>query len=97
MEGEKNKIPQNIERLSASMDVLDAEMRKVSANMRITQNQQNFRRRNGPANPKISLQYDKIDNLKAALEEAAENYGSNAVETLRWEKNSITRKPSFTS
>ena len=88
MEGEKEqKYRKNIERLSASMDVLDAEMRKVSA--KYADNAESAELSTAKTElltQKISLQYDKIDNLKAALEEAAENYGSNAVETLRWEK-----------
>lgn len=88
MEGEKEqKYRKNIERLSASMDVLDAEMRKVSA--KYSDNAESAElsaAKTDLLTQKISLQYDKIDNLKAALEEAAENYGSNAVETLRWEK-----------
>lgn len=88
MEGEKEqKYRKNIERLSASMDVLDAEMRKVSA--KYADNAESAElsaAKTDLLTQKISLQYDKIDNLKAALEEAAENYGSNAVETLRWEK-----------
>ena len=88
MEGEKEqKYSKNIERLSASMDVLDAEMRKVSA--KYADNAESAElsaAKTDLLTQKISLQYDKIDNLKAGLEEAAENYGSNAVETLRWEK-----------
>ena len=88
MEGEKEqKYRNNIERLSASMDVLDAEMRKVSA--KYADNAESAElsaAKTDLLTKKISLQYDKIDNLKAGLEEAAENYGSNAVETLRWEK-----------
>ena len=88
MEGEKEqKYRNNIERLSASMDVLDAEMRKVSA--KYADNAESAElsaAKTDLLTQKISLQYDKIDNLKAGLEEAAENYGSNAVETLRWEK-----------
>lgn len=88
MEGKKEqKYRKNIERLSASMDVLDAEMRKVSA--KYADNAESAElsaAKTDLLTQKISLQYDKIDNLKAALEEAAENYGSNAVETLRWEK-----------
>ena len=88
MEGEKEqKYRKNIERLSASMDVLDAEMRKVSA--KYADNAESAElsaAKTDLLTQKISLQYDKIDNLKAGLEEAAENYGLNAVETLRWEK-----------
>lgn len=88
MEGEKEqKYRNNIERLSASMDVLDAEMRKVSE--KYADNAESAElsaAKTDLLTQKISLQYDKIDNLKAGLEEAAENYGSNAVETLRWEK-----------
>lgn len=88
MNGEQErKYRENIERLSASMDVLDAEMRKVSA--KYADNAESAElsaAKTELLTQKISLQYDKIDNLKAALEEAAENYGSNAVETLRWEK-----------
>lgn len=88
MEGEKEqKYRENIKRLSASMDVLDAEMRKVSA--KYADNAESAElsaAKTDLLTQKISLQYDKIDNLKAGLEEAAENYGSNAVETLRWEK-----------
>lgn len=88
MNGEKErKYQENIERLSASMDVLDAEMRKVSA--KYADNAESAElsaAKTDLLTQKISLQYDKIDNLKAGLEEAAENYGSNAVETLRWEK-----------
>nr|DAO00155.1 MAG TPA: tail tape measure [Caudoviricetes sp.] len=88
MNGEKErKYRENIERLSASMDVLDAEMRKVSA--KYADNAESAElsaAKTDLLTQKISLQYDKIDNLKAGLEEAAENYGSNAEETLRWEK-----------
>lgn len=88
IDGEKEKkYRENIEHLSASMDVLDAEMRKVSA--KYADNAESAElsaAKTDILTQKISLQYDKIDNLKAALEEAAENYGSNAVETLRWEK-----------
>jgi hypothetical protein len=88
MNGEQErKYRENIERLSASMDVLDAEIRKVSA--KYADNAESAElsaAKTDLLTQKISLQYDKIDNLKAGLEEAAENYGSNAVETLRWEK-----------
>lgn len=88
IDGEKEKkYRENIEHLSASMDVLDAEMRKVSA--KYADNAESAElsaAKTDLLTQKISLQYDKIDNLKAGLEEAAENYGSNAVETLRWEK-----------
>lgn len=88
IDGEKEKkYRENIEHLSASMDVLDAEMRKVSA--KYADNAESAElsaAKTDILTQKISLQYDKIDNLKAALEEAAENYGLNAVETLRWEK-----------
>lgn len=88
IDGEKEKkYRENIEHLSTSMDVLDAEMRKVSA--KYADNAESAElsaAKTDLLTQKISLQYDKIDNLKAALEEAAENYGSNAVETLRWEK-----------
>lgn len=88
IDGEKEKkYRENIEHLSASMDVLDAEMRKVSA--KYADNAESAElsaAKTDLLTQKISLQYDKIDNLKAALEEAAENYGSNAVETLHWEK-----------
>ena len=86
LSGEK-EYKQAISEIGSGMKVLDAEMRKVSA--KYADNAESAElsaAKTDLLTQKISLQYDKIDNLKAGLEEAAENYGSNAVETLRWEK-----------
>ena len=86
LSGEK-EYKEALSQIGNGMRVLDAEMRKVSA--KYADNAESAElsaAKTDLLTQKISLQYDKIDNLKAGLEEAAENYGSNAVETLRWEK-----------
>ena len=88
MDSEKErKYRKNIEELNASMGVLDAEMRKVTAKyednadaVELTAAKTDILTR------KISQQYDKIDMLSAAVDDAAEHYGFGAVETSRWQK-----------
>ena len=88
MAGEKErKYRQNIEELSASIDVLDAEMRKVTTKYANNADAAELlAAKNDILTQRISQQQTKIDMLSAAVDNAAERYGFGAVETSRWQK-----------
>ena len=85
MAGEKErKYRQNIEELSASIDVLDAEMRKVTTKYANNADAAELlAAKNDILTQRISQQQTKIDMLSAAVDNAAERYGFGAVETSR--------------
>ena len=88
MDGEKErKYRKNIEELNASMGVLDAEMRKVTAKYEDNADAVELAAaKSDILTRKISQQYSKIDMLNEAVDDAAEHYGFGAVETSRWQK-----------
>ena len=88
MAGEKErKYRQNIEELSASIDVLDAEMRKVTTKYANNADAAELlTAKNDILTQRISQQQTKINMLSAAVDNAAERYGFGAVETSRWQK-----------
>lgn len=88
MNGEQErKYRENIEKLSASMDVLDAEMQKLKTKYADNANAEELlSAKSDLLTRKIFLQNEKIDTLSEAVDKAAEQYGFGAVETSRWQK-----------
>lgn len=88
MNGEQErKYRENIEKLSASMDVLDAEMQKLTTKYADNANAEELlSAKSDLLTRKIFLQNEKIDTLSKAVDKAAEQYGFGAVETSRWQK-----------
>lgn len=88
MNGEQErKYRENIEQLSASMDVLDAEMQKLTTKYADNANAEELlSTKSDLLTRKIFLQNEKIDTLSKAVDKAAEQYGFGAVETSRWQK-----------
>lgn len=88
MNGEQErKYRENIEQLSASMDVLDAEMQKLTTKYADNANAEELlSAKSDLLTRKIFLQNEKIDTLSEAVDKAAEHYGFGAVETSRWQK-----------
>ena len=88
MDGEnERKYRKNIEEPNASMGVLDAEMRKVTAKYEDNADAAELTAaKTDILTRKISQQYSKIDMLNEAVDDAAEHYGFGAVETSRWQK-----------
>lgn len=88
MNGEQErKYRENIEQLSASMDVLDAEMQKLKTKYADNANAEELlSAKSDLLTRKIFLQNEKIDTLSKAVDKAAEQYGFGAVETSRWQK-----------
>ena len=88
MNGEQErKYRENIEQLSASMDVLDAEMQKLTTKYADNANAEELlSAKSDLLTRKIFLQNEKIDTLSKAVDKAAEQYGFGAVETSRWQK-----------
>lgn len=88
MNGEQErKYRENIEKLSASMDVLDAEMQKLKTKYADNANAEELlSAKSDLLTRKIFLQNEKIDTLSKAVDKAAEQYGFGAVETSRWQK-----------
>lgn len=88
MNGEQErKYRENIEKLSASMDVLDAEMQKLTKKYADNANAEELlSAKSDLLTRKIFLQNEKIDTLSKAVDKAAEQYGFGAVETSRWQK-----------
>lgn len=88
LNGDKEqKYKESVDRVSASIEVLDAEMQKVAAKYADdAESAALAAAKTELLTQKISLQYDKIDLLSAGLDEAAEKYGFGSVETSKWQK-----------
>ena len=88
LNGDKEqKYKESVDRVSASIEVLDAEMQKVAAKYADdAESAELAAAKTELLTQKIGLQYDKIDLLSAGLDEAAEKYGFGSVETSKWQK-----------
>lgn len=88
LRGDKEqKYKQSIDQLNASIDVLDAQMRKVAAEYEDSADSADLMaKKNDILTQKIIQQANKVDLLESALKNAAEYYEIGAVETSRWEK-----------
>lgn len=88
LRGDKEqKYKQSIDQLNASIDVLDAQMRKVAAEYEDSADSADFMaKKNDILTQKIIQQANKVDLLEAAFKNATEYYEIGAVETSRWEK-----------
>lgn len=88
LRGDKEqKYKQSIEQLNASIDVLDAQMRKVAAEYEDSADSADLMaKKNDILTQKIIQQANKVDLLESAFKNATEYYEVGAVETSRWEK-----------
>lgn len=88
LRGDKEqKYKQSIDQLNASIDVLDAQMRKVAAEYEDSADSADLMaKKNDILTQKIIQQANKVDLLESAFKNAAEYYEIGAVETSRWEK-----------
>ena len=88
LRGDKEqKYKQSIDQLNASIDVLDAQMRKVAAEYEDSADSADLMaKKNDILTQKIIQQANKVDLLESAFKNAAEYYEVGAVETSRWEK-----------
>ena len=88
LRGDKEqKYKQSIDQLNASIDVLDAQMRKVAAEYEDSADSADLMaKKNDILTQKIIQQANKVDLLESAFKNATENYEIGAVETSRWEK-----------
>lgn len=88
LRGDKEqKYKQSIDQLNASIDVLDAQMRKVAAEYEDSADSADLMaKKNDILTQKIIQQANKVDLLESAFKNATEYYEVGAVETSRWEK-----------
>jgi methyl-accepting chemotaxis protein len=88
LRGDKEqKYKQSIDQLNASIDVLDAQMRKVAAEYEDSADSADLMaKKNDLLTQKIIQQANKVDLLESAFKNATEYYEIGAVETSRWEK-----------
>lgn len=88
LRGDKEqKYKQSIDQLNASIDVLDAQMRKIAAEYEDSADSADLMaKKNDILTQKIIQQANKVDLLESAFKNAAEYYEIGAVETSRWEK-----------
>ena len=88
LRGDKEqKYKQSIDQLNASIDVLDAQMRKVVAEYEDSADSADLMaKKNDILTQKIIQQANKVDLLESAFKNATEYYEIGAVETSRWEK-----------
>lgn len=88
LRGDKEqKYKQSIDQLNASIDVLDAQMRKVAAEYEDSADSADLMaKKNDILTQKIIQQANKVDLLESAFKNATEYYEIGAVETSRWEK-----------
>lgn len=88
LRGDKEqKYKQSIDQLNASIDVLDAQMRKVAAEYEDSADSADLMaKKNDILTQKIIQQANKVDLLESAFKNATEYYEIGAVETCRWEK-----------
>lgn len=85
LSGEK-EYKQAISEIGSGMKVLDSEMRKVSS--AYAQNADSvvaLNAKNDVLERKISTQVEKIEYLKAALQQSAEKYGEADKRTMQWQ------------
>lgn len=85
LSGEK-EYKQAISEIGSGMKVLDSEMRKVSsAYAQNTDSVEALNAKNDVLERKISTQAEKIEYLKAALQQSAEKYGEADKRTMQWQ------------
>ena len=85
LSGEK-EYKQAISEIGSGMKVLDSEMRKVSsAYAQNTDSVEALNAKNDVLERKISTQAEKIDYLRAALQQSAEKYGEADKRTMQWQ------------
>ena len=85
LSGEK-EYKQAISEIGSGMKVLDSEMRKVSsAYAQNADSVEALNAKNDVLERKISTQAEKIDYLRAALQQSAEKYGEADKRTMQWQ------------
>ena len=85
LSGEK-EYKQSISEIGSGMKVLDSEMRKVSsAYAQNADSVEALNAKNDVLERKISTQAEKIEYLKAALQQSAEKYGEADKRTMQWQ------------
>lgn len=85
LSGEK-EYKQAISEISSGMKVLDSEMRKVqSAYAQNADSVEALSAKNDVLERKISTQTEKIEYLRAALQQSAERYGEADKRTMQWQ------------
>lgn len=85
LSGEK-EYKQAISEIGSGMKVLDSEMRKVSsAYAQNADSVEALNAKNDVLERKISTQVEKIEYLKAALQQSAEKYGEADKRTMQWQ------------
>lgn len=85
LSGEK-EYKQAISEIGSGMKVLDSEMRKVSsAYAQNADSVEALNAKNDVLERKISTQVEKIEYLKAALQQSAEKYGEADKRTMKWQ------------
>lgn len=85
LSGEK-EYKQAISEIGSGMKVLDSEMRKVqSAYAQNADSVEALNAKNDVLERKISTQTEKIEYLKAALQQSAEKYGEADKRTMQWQ------------
>ena len=85
LSGEK-EYKQAISEIGSGMKVLDSEMRKVqSAYAQNADSVEALNAKNDVLERKISTQTEKIDYLRAALQQSAEKYGEADKRTMQWQ------------
>ena len=85
LSGEK-EYKQAISEIGSGMKVLDSEMRKVSsAYAQNADSVEALNAKNDVLGRKISTQTEKIEYLRAALQQSAENYGEADKRTMQWQ------------
>lgn len=85
LSGEK-EYKQAISEIGSGMKVLDSEMRKVSsAYAQNTDSVEALNAKNDVLGRKISTQTEKIEYLRAALQQSAEKYGEADKRTMQWQ------------
>ena len=85
LSGEK-EYKQAISEIGSGMKVLDSEMRKVSSAYAQNANSvEALNAKNDVLERKISTQAEKIDYLRAALQQSAEKYGEADKRTMQWQ------------
>ena len=87
LSGEK-EYKQAISEIGSGMKVLDSEMRKVSsAYAQNADSVEALNAKNDVLERKISTQAEKIDYLRAALQQSAEKYGEADKRTMQWQSS----------
>ena len=85
LSGEK-EYKQAISEIGSGMKVLDSEMRKVSsAYAQNADSVEALNAKNDVLGRKISTQTEKIEYLRAALQQSAEKYGEADKRTMEWQ------------